>query len=71
MTEKRQVSLMYFCIARNMQQITSQLSVSFQNDNKSIFTGIPIKFNFFVSNNIIIKQNQVFTTKILKYVCYV
>ena len=48
--EKRQVSLMYFCTAKNMEEITSQL-----NNNKSIFTGNPIKFNLFISNNIIIR----------------
>jgi hypothetical protein len=35
--EKLQVSLMYFCTAKNMEQFTSQLSVSFPNNNKSIF----------------------------------
>ena len=53
--EKRQVSLMYFCSAKNMEQFTSQLSVSSPNNNKSIFTGIPIKFNLFISKNIIIR----------------
>ena len=53
--EKLQVSLMYFCTAKNMEQFTSQLSVSFPNNNKSMFTGIPIKFNLFVLNNIIIR----------------
>ena len=43
---------MYFCTAKNMEQFISQLSVSFPNNNKSIFTGIPIKFNLFISNNI-------------------
>jgi cell wall assembly regulator SMI1 len=37
--EKLQVSLMYFCTAKNMEQFTSQLSVSFPNNNKSMFTG--------------------------------
>jgi len=32
----------------------SQLIVSIPNNNKSIFTGIQIKFNLFISNNIII-----------------
>ena len=54
MTEKRQMFLMYFCTAKYMEQFISQLSVSFPNNNKSIFTGIPIKFNLFISNNIII-----------------
>jgi hypothetical protein len=39
-----------------MEQFISQLSVSFPNNNKSIFTGIPIKFNLFISNNIIIRD---------------
>ena len=56
MTEKRQMFLMYFCTAKNMEQFISQLSVSFPNNNKSIFTGIPIKFNLFISNNIIIRD---------------
>jgi hypothetical protein len=34
----------------------SFISVSFPNNNKSIFTGIPIKFNLFISNNIIIRD---------------
>ena len=61
--KKRQVSLMYFCTAKNMEQFTSPLSVSFPNNNKSIFTGIPIKFNLFISNNIIIRV----TVKLLQY----
>jgi hypothetical protein len=29
-----------------------------QNNDKSIFTGIPIKFNLFISNNIIIRITE-------------
>ena len=47
---------MYFCAEKHMEEIISQLSVSFPNNNKSIFTGIPIKFNLFISNNIIIRD---------------
>jgi hypothetical protein len=47
---------MYFCTAKNMEQFISQLSVSFPNNNRTIFTGIPIKFNLFISNNIIIRD---------------
>jgi hypothetical protein len=54
---------MYLCTAKNMEQFISQLSVSFPNNNKSIFTGIPIKFNLFISNNIIIRDFSKYYTK--------
>jgi hypothetical protein len=39
---------LYHANSTNMKQFISQLSVSFPNNNKSIFTGIPIKFNLFI-----------------------
>ena len=47
---------MYSFTAKIMQQFILQLRVSFQNNIKSILTGIPIKFNLFISNNIIIRD---------------
>jgi hypothetical protein len=60
------VSSRHIIKAKNMEQFISQLSVSFPNNNKSIFTGIPIKFNLFISNNIIIREASKISNFILQ-----